>query len=80
MDQLTGQFDFHSGNSPLKVLIQLLQVGPDGMMQRAVRDALADGLGGPGQDLVNRPSAMGETVLAEQPGEAIVAQFEDPGG
>ena len=79
MDQLTGQFHFYGGNSPLKVLIQLLQVGPDGMMQWAIRDTVANRLGGPGQNLVNRPSAMGETALAEQAGEAVVTQFLNPG-
>ena len=78
--QVAGKFSLQGVDSPLKMLIKLLQVGPNRMMERPVLDAVSGRLRCPSQDFVNRAVEVADLVLAEMLAEAALTKLDHLGG
>ena len=59
------------------MLIKLVQVGPDGVMQRSVVDVATDRLGRPRQDFVDGGSPVDDLSLAELLTQSFIAQLKE---
>ena len=59
---------------PLKMLVKLIEVGPDRMVQRSVFDFVTGRLLRPGKDFLKRTKLMADLFLAEISTQAVLAE------
>ena len=76
---MAGKLSLHSGDSPLKMLIQLMQIGPDGMVQRSVSNGIVRRLRRPGEHFIEGVQLVGDFVLAQISAQTIPSKLKQLG-
>src|SRR4029078_8748816 len=78
--QIAGHLSFEGRDFAVKISVQVMQVGPDGMVHWSAMDLFADRLFRPGEHFVDGAELVADLVLSQVLTQGVAPKFKHLGG